>query len=482
MVVRTLKPMFLKLTLAALVAALVAMTLPLAPRVQAAPLIPETFAEIAEKSSPAVVKVDTQRKEKISGPRFGIGPLLPGPGPRDPFGDPFDRLFPEIPRERTLKSLGSGFIIDPKGLVITNYHVVENAVKIWVKLVNGKQYKAVIKGHDKATDLALLQITPENKETVTFPSLHWGDSAAMKVGDWVLAIGNPLGLGTTVTQGIISAKARVIGAGRYDNFLQTDAAINHGNSGGPLLNLKGEVIGINTAIAATGQGIGFAIPSNDAKFIIQQVLEKGKVVRGWLGVKIQPVTPEMAEAFKLPEPKGVLVVEVVDSPAEKAGLKREDIIIEFNGQPINERNELPRLVAATPPGSKATLKIIREGKEKTLTITVGEMKEEQLAQDTPAEMKSPVGIEVEDLDERLARRFGLKSTKGVVVTQVKPGTSAAEAGLRRGDVILEVNGQAVINTGGFKKLVGDLPAGSYARFLISREGQPLILAVQIPEK
>ena len=274
-----------------------------------------------------------------------------------------------------------------------------------------------------------------------------GDSDAVRVGDWVMAVGNPFGLSHTVTQGIISAKGRVIGAGPYDNFLQTDASINPGNSGGPLLNLSGEVVGINTAILASGQGIGFATPSNMAKSVIPQLKEKGKVIRGMIGVQVQNVTPELAKSFGLPEPKGALVAEVFpDSPAAKAGIHRGDIIIEFNGHPIHEMNDLPRLVADTAPGTKATVKILREGKEKDLTVTITELKEEKQttqAKEEGAGEEAPLGLVVKNIDPNLAKRFRLRDTKGALVVGVEQGSVAADAGIRPGDLLLEVDGQVI---------------------------------------
>jgi serine protease Do len=447
--------------------------------------VPESFSELAQRVGPAVVNISTEKVVKgRDRMREFFGPMpFPGPGgPGDPFRDFFERFFGDGPHPRDFKqrSLGSGFIIDPKGLIITNNHVIEGADKIKIKLAGGKEYQATVKGRDPKTDLALLQITANGP----FPSLSLGDSDAIRVGDWVIAVGNPFGLGHTVTQGIISAKGRVIGAGPYDNFLQTDAAINPGNSGGPLLNLKGEVIGINTAIVAAGQGIGFAIPSNLAKSIIPQLMEKGKVTRGMLGVQVQVVTAELAKSFGLQEPMGALVAEVrPGTPAEKAGIKRGDIIIEFNGQPIKEMNELPRLVAATAPGTKATVKVLRDGKEKTFTLTVTELVDEPGRPGEPGqEVEELAGLTVDDLTPTLARRFGIRETKGAVVTRVAPGSPAAEAGLRPGDLVLEVNGAAVQSAADFQRLFSRVEKGSYARLLIKRQTHTLFITLEVPRE
>ncbi len=446
--------------------------------------VPESFSELAQKVGPAVVNISTEKVVKgRDRMREFFGPMpFPGPGgPGDPFRDFFERFFGDGPhRDFRQRSLGSGFIIDPKGLIITNNHVIEGADKIKIKLAGGKEYQATVKGRDPKTDLALLQITANGP----FPSLPLGDSDAIKVGDWVIAVGNPFGLGHTVTQGIISAKGRVIGAGPYDNFLQTDAAINPGNSGGPLLNLKGEVIGINTAIVAAGQGIGFAIPSNLAKSIIPQLMEKGKVTRGMLGVQVQVVTPELARSFGLSEPMGALVAEVrPGTPAEKAGIKRGDIIIEFNGQPIREMNELPRLVAATAPGTKATVKVLREGKEKTFSLTVTELVDEPGSSgEAGPEVEELAGLTVDDLTPALARRFGVRETRGAVVTRVAPGSPAAEAGLRPGDLILEVNGAAIQSAADFQRQFSRVEKGSFARLLIKRQTHTLFITLEVPKE
>jgi serine protease Do len=463
-----------------------------APALAQTPITTDTFAELAKKTSGAVVNISTEKVVKNEfkeyfggqgrqGPRMGPQMPFPPEGPFRDFRDFFDKFFGEMPKSFKTRSLGSGFIIDPQGYVVTNNHVVEGADKIKVILEGGKEYKATIKGRDPKTDLALIHIVnpPPN---LTF--LKFGDSDAIRQGDWVVAVGNPFGLSHTLTQGIISAKGRVIGAGPYDNFLQTDASINPGNSGGPLLNLQGEVVGINTAILASGQGIGFATPSNIAKSIIPQLQEKGKVIRGMIGVQVQNVTPELAKSFGMSEPKGALVAEVnPGSPAEKAGIHRGDVIIEFNGHPIHEMNELPRLVAGTPPGSKANLKVLREGKEKALNLTISELTEERQAQTAPEEgggEESPLGLAVRNLTPELAKRFRLRDHKGVVVVQVAPGSAGADAGVRPGDLLLEVSGQVVSTMQQYQAALKKLKKGEVGRFLIKRQGRTLYLTVEIP--
>jgi serine protease Do len=450
------------------------------------PINSDTFAKLAQETSGAVVNISSEKVVKNNFQEYfgqgpGQGPNMPSPfGQEEPFNEFFKKFFGEMPKTFKTRSLGSGFVMDPKGYVITNNHVVEGASKITVKLIGGGEYKATVKGRDPKTDLALIHITnpPPN-----LPFLKLGDSDAIRVGDWVMAVGNPFGLSHTVTQGIISAKGRVIGAGPYDNFLQTDASINPGNSGGPLINLSGEVVGINTAILATGQGIGFAIPSNMAKEVIPQLLEKGKVIRGMIGVQVQTVTPELAKSFGLSAPKGALVAQVnPGSPAEKAGIKRGDIIVEFNGHPIHEMNELPRIVAATAPGAKATVKVLRKGKEKTFALTIVELKEEKQAAQAKEEGSSEaLGLIVKDITPELARRYRLRDTRGALVLGVEQGSAAADAGIKPGDIVLEIDGQVVNSASDFQALVSKLKKDSTSRFLIKRQGRTLYLMLEVPK-
>jgi serine protease Do len=396
---------------------------------------PDSLADLVEQLSPAVVNINTTATLKS---RRGIPRR--NDIPNNPFfgGDEFfRRFFGDLPeREFKQKSLGSGFIISSDGYIFTNNHVVEKADKIRVKLSNGKEYDAVIKGQDANTDIALIKINPPEN---ALPVVKLGNSDKLRVGDWVFAIGNPFGLEQTVTAGIVSAKGRVIGSGPYDNFIQTDASINPGNSGGPLFNLEGEVVGINTAIVAQAQGIGFTIPINTAKNLLDDLKTKGKVVRGWLGVAVQDITPEIADNLKLKEAKGALVGNVIKGePAEKAGIKTGDIIIAVDGQNIQDTHELLRTVAVIPVGKQVSVTVLRDGREKKITVAVGERKEmKDLARKVQPSDK--LGMTVQEITPELAAHFGLSEKAGVVITQVKEGSPAEEAGLRTQDILLQIN-------------------------------------------
>ncbi|NIO03188.1 MAG: Do family serine endopeptidase [Proteobacteria bacterium] len=430
----------------------------------------ETFSQLAEQLKPAVVNISTTMVVKGQ-PFFGG---RPSPfGEQDPFREFWEKFFGgQIPQERETRSLGSGFIINGEGYIVTNNHVVENAKEIIVTLHNEKDYKAEVIGKDKKTDLALIKI--EVKEDL--PVAPLGDSDKLGVGEWVMAIGNPFGLAETVTAGIVSAKGRVIGAGPYDDFIQTDASINPGNSGGPLFNFWGEVVGINTAIIAAGQGIGFAIPINMAKELLPQLKEKGRVTRGWLGVLIQRVTPQLAESFGLEEERGALVSQVLkDGPAEKAGIKQGDVVLEFDGKEIKEFGDLSRIVASTPVGKTVTIKVFRNGEVIPLQATVTEMEEPREVAKAPS--RKPFGLTVQNITPEIARSLGLEGEMGVVVTSVEPGSPAAKAGIRRGDVIQEVNRKSIKDADDFGRVVETAKDQGKILFLIRREGSNLFIVV-----
>jgi len=430
------------------------------------------FVELAKKLKPSVVNISTAKtiapQKRTQRPPNSFG--------QDPFEDFFNRFFENAPQHSyKQRSLGSGFIISNDGYILTNNHVVAGADEIKVKLSDSREYKAEIKGTDEKLDLAVLKI--DVKEGL--PVAKLGDSDAIQVGEWVMAIGNPFGLNQTVTAGIVSAMGRVIGSGPYDDFIQTDASINPGNSGGPLFNAEGKVIGINTAIVAGGQGIGFAIPINMAKGVLPQLEEKGKVTRGWLGVAIQPVTPELAQSFGVEGEKGALVADVTkDSPADKAGLKSGDIILEFDGKQILEMNNLPRLVAATPVGKKVKLKFLRNGKPESVAVTIEQLKDgEEIVQ--PGAVQDRMGMTVRDLNAELAAQIGVKETKGVVVTAVKPGGVAEEAGIAAGDVIKEINGTKINSAVDFAKAISAHKKGEVMRLLLRRGDGSLFVGVKV---
>ena len=429
------------------------------------PTTPASFANLVDEVKNAVVNISTT--QVVEG-----NPLMPFLGPGSPFGHFFGmnpkEFFGNQPQGKMkTHALGSGFIISSDGLILTNNHVVAKATEIKIKLLNGKEYDAKLVGRDSKTDLALIKVTPDND----FPKpVVLGDSDAMRVGDWVMAVGNPFGLGNTVTTGIISAKSRILGEGPYDDFLQTDAAINPGNSGGPLFNMQGQVIGINTAIIAQGQGIGFAIPINMAKELLPQ-LKKGKVIRGWLGIMIQDITPELAKSFGLKSTKGVLVSEVVQgSPAEKAGLLRGDIILRFDGKEIKNAHMLSQMAAATAPNTQAKIDLLRNGEEKTISVELGTMPEGEQNIVSPEE-KSDWGMRVQELTPQLAHQLGLEpGTTGVVISEVNNGSPAAAAGLRPGDLITEVNREAIKNLNDYQQALQKVKKGENLLLLIKRAG------------
>jgi len=427
---------------------------------------PPDFVVLAKELKPAVVNISTAQKAKQ--PRRPMQPRSPFGPHNDLFDDFFNRFFegmPQGPREK--QALGSGFIISKDGYIMTNDHVINGADTVTVKLADGRTFDATIKGQDEKLDLALLKI--ETKEALPVAAL--GDSDKLEVGEWVMAIGNPFGLEQTVTAGIVSAKGRVIGAGPYDDFIQTDASINPGNSGGPLFNSDGQVVGINTAIIAGGQGIGFATPVNAAKDILDQLKETGHVTRGWLGVSVQPMTEELADSFDLKEAKGALVAEVTaDSPAGRAGVKRGDIIVRYDGAEVNETKDLPRLVAATPVNKTVELGILRDGKEKTLKVKIAKLEDGQGAVVAGEEGGEPgqLGLSLSNISPELAARLGLQGTDGVLINAIDPNSSAAVSQLRRGDVILEVNGKATPNVAAFTSAVGKVKKGEVLRLLVKR--------------
>ena len=441
------------------------------------PLRWNTFSDLAEKLRPAVVNISTT--ETVHHP--GV-PSMPHPGPGNP-NDPFEEFFRRFfqgpgggmpPREFQRKSLGSGFIVSREGYIITNNHVVENADKVTVRLNNEHEFEAKVIGRDPKTDLALVKIDAHEK----LFAVPLGDSDALKVGEWVMAIGNPFGLSHTVTTGIVSAKGRVIGAGPYDNFIQTDASINPGNSGGPLFNIRGEVVGINTAIIAGGTGIGFAVPVNMAKEVMPQLKEHGKVTRGWIGVYIQEITDDLQESLDLKDGNGALVADVVDgSPADKAGVKRSDVIVAFDGKPIKKMEELPRAVAATPVGKKVELEVIRDGKKKTLEIEVGLLKEEEEAGAAPPSGEN-FGMVLQKITPELADSMNLEEHSGLLVSDIDQGGPAWEAGIRRGDIILEVNRKTVTDLKEFRAAVKSREKNRATLFLVKRSGNTLFFGVK----
>ena len=414
--------------------------MPEPPALTSMPTRPASFADLAKQLSPTVVNIKVTKVQPVS----GLHNRFRQPGSDGSPGDLFERFFKEKPqqsRPHRQQGAGSGVIISDDGYIVSNNHVVADAQSVIVTLADQQEYEAKVMGRDPKTDLAVLKIEPN----APLPAAKLGDSDRLKVGDWVLAIGNPFGLNHTVTSGIVSAKGRVIGAGPYDNFIQTDASINPGNSGGPLFNLNGDVIGINTAIIAHGQGIGFAIPVNTAEPLIPQLINNGEVTRGYLGVNIQTITPELAKALRLDTQKGAIVSDVQsESPADQAGLKRGDVIITFNNQDIDDSRDLAATVANTTVGQDVSVVILRDGKQTALPLTVGKMQRDDIAtNDANEPERGQWGLQLQDITPEMARQLGLSSDQGVRIAAVQPDSPAAEAGVRSGDILLQVGQQPV---------------------------------------
>ena len=432
-------------------------------------MVPANFSHLAESARPGVVNIRTVKTVREGGRVYRHFFGNPWGDHRNPFDDFFGPFFENGPqRDFKQRSLGSGFIIDKAGYIVTNNHVIEDADEIRVKLYNEKEFDGEVVGRDPNTDLALIKINGAED----LKSMQLGDSDSLDVGSWVVAIGSPFGLEQTVTAGIVSAKGRIIGSGPYDDFIQTDASINPGNSGGPLLNLKGEVVGINTAIIASGQGIGFAIPINMAKGIVEQLKEGGEVTRGWLGVGIQDLNDELKEYYGLKNQKGVLVTQVFEGdPADQAGIKPNDIITAVEGQEVETGRELSRIVANTPVGQKARIDLIRNGQKKTFHVKLAKRMDEELQarRAVPGESSDDIGLHVQDLNEDIARQFGLDtSDSGVLVTRVRNGSKADEAGVEAGDIIKEVNHRRVATVKEYHEGLAHTKSGETVKLLVKR--------------
>jgi serine protease Do len=408
---------------------------------------PASFSDVAKKVSDEVVNIQVVTTTQVGGMQQRFQQYFGSPWGQDDgsMNDFFERFFGDsVPREYQQSSLGSGFIVGKDGYIVTNNHVVDGADEIKVTLKSGGEYTAIVVGTDANTDIALIKIEPDTPLKVA----ELGDSGALEVGDWVVAIGSPFGYEQTITAGIISAKGRVIGAGPYDDFLQTDASINPGNSGGPLIDMDGKVVGINTAIVDIGTGIGFAIPINMAKNVINQLKLDGEVTRGYLGVSIQEISKEAAEYHGLKDSSGALVAGVTQGdPAAKAGIKPQDIIIEVNGKKIDDTRDLTRLVADIPVGEIAEVVVLRSGKTQKFKVEIGKRPEEFTASRETTRERTPaqnnLGIRVTEITPDLSNRYGLPETEGVVVSQLAQNGKAAAAGLQTGDIIKEINHEAI---------------------------------------
>lgn len=449
---------------------------------------PDSFADLAERLKPAVVNVSTT--QAVSSPHTGDRPQAPPGSPFEEFfREFFDRQLEDgVPLQRRRKqSLGSGFIIQSSGIVVTNNHVISGADKVSVTLDDNRTFEAEVLGRDSKTDLAVLKIDSKNAQ---LPYVNWGNSDSSRVGDWVIAIGNPFGLGGSVTAGIISARGRNINAGPYDNFIQTDASINRGNSGGPMFNLEGEVVGINTAIfspSGGSVGIGFAIPANLAKRVVDQILKYGKTQRGWLGVQIQTVTSEIAESLSLGDPRGALVSMVdPNGPAAKAGLLAGDVILSFANKDVNTMRQLPRIVADTEIGSRVKVVVWRKGRKRNLDVIVGELKESANSvipsKNEAEQIDDILGMTITNITPALRDQFKIgQKIKGVLVKSISKNSMAAQRGIRPGDVIVEINQNKVFSPELLVRIIKRSKSSGRKAvlLLINRSGELRFVAVPI---
>lgn len=436
-----------------------------------------SFVDLADAVGPSVVNIRVTKIQKTDFPN--MNEFQDGP-----FGDMFRQFFGDMgrrfPRQYKSRGAGSGVIVNQDGTILTNSHVVEGANEILVTLNDKQEHKARVVGRDQKTDLAVIKIDAK----AHFHAAKLGDSEALRVGEWVLAVGNPFGLSNTITSGIVSAKGRIIGAGPYDDFIQTDAPINPGNSGGPLFNMRGEVIGINTAIVPNGQGIGFAIPINTAKNVLPELVSKGKVSRGYLGVNIQNITQELASSLQLKSTKGALVSQVrQDSPAAKAGIKQGDVITAYDRKDVKDSHELAGVVAATPIGKTVPVRIVRDGREMTLTVRTGDLSTGETKSDQKTAASEPEGkwgLQVRDLNPESARRMGLKRDKGVVVVGVRDGSPAEDGGLQKGDILLEIDRHPVGTAEEMQETIKK--SGKDSLLLLIQRGENTLFVVLKTEK